>query len=152
MVRKETVVAGAMLTIIAYTISLSFVGQVLSQNQTTTTVPNIGTVQGIGVGIYWDYECTNSVSTIDWGVLEPGASKNVVCYVRNDGDVSLTLSMFTDNWTPAEAASHISLSWDQSGQTLNPDQKRLVELTLSVFESVEGITNFSFDIIVVGSG
>jgi hypothetical protein len=149
---KEFVVAGATLTLVAYVLALSLVGQVLSAVQTSRTVSNAGTVKTVGVGVYWDNECTNVLSSVDWGVLEPGASENVSCYIRNEGSSVSTLSMYTSNWSPSNASGYLSLSWDYGGQSIDVDEVVRVTFTLSVDAGIEGITSFSFDITIVGSG
>jgi len=148
---KEFVVAGATLTLITYALALSVVGQVLSAVQTSRTVSNAGTVVAIGVGVYWDNECTNALSSIDWGMLEPGSSKNVTGYIRNEGNSVSTLFMYTSNWNPSNASDYMTLSWDYGGQSINPDEVVQVTFTLSVDASIDGITVFSFDITIVGS-
>jgi len=149
---KEFVVAGATLTLVTYVLALSLVGQVLSAVQTSRTVSNAGTVKTIGVGVYWDDGCANPLSSVDWGVLEPGSSENVSCYIRNEGSSVSTLSMYTSNWSPSNASGYLSLSWDYGGQSIDVDEVVQVTYTLSVDASIEGITSFSFDITIVGSG
>jgi len=149
---KEFVVAGATLTLVTYVLALSLVGQVLSALQTSRTVSNAGTVKAIGVGVYWNNECTDPLSSIDWGILEPGSSKNVTCYIRNEGNSVSTLSMYASNWSPSNASDYLTLSWDYGGQSINPDDVVQVTFTLSVDASIDGITSFSFDITIVGSG
>ena len=150
--RTEGIVASAILVLVLYTLTLSVAGQVLSPVQTSRTVSNAGTVKAIGVSVYWNSECTNPLSSIGWGMLEPGSSKNVTCYIRNEGNSASTLSMYTSNWNPSNASDYISLSWDYGGQPLNPDEVVQVMFTLSVSASIEGITSFGFDITIVGSG
>jgi hypothetical protein len=145
-------IAGATLTLVTYVLALSLVGQVLSAVQTSRTVSNAGTVKTIGVGVYWDNECTNMLSSVDWGVLEPGSSENVSCYIRNEGSSVSTLSMYTSNWSPSNASGYMSLSWDYGGQSIDVDEVVQVTFTLSVDAGIEGITSFSFDITIVGSG
>ena len=149
---KEFVVAGATLTLVTYVLALSLVGQVLSAVQTSRTVSNAGTVKAIGVGVFWNNECTDPLSSIDWGVLEPGSSKNVTCYIRNEGNSVSTLSMYASNWSPSNASDYLTLSWDYGGQSINPDDVTQVTFTLSVDASIDGITSFSFDITIVVSG
>jgi hypothetical protein len=149
---KEFVVAGATLTLVAYVLALSLVGQVLSAVQTSRTVSNAGTVKTIGVGVYRDTACTNMLSSVDWGVLEPGSSENVSCYIRNEGSSVSTLSMYTSNWNPSNASGYMSLSWDYGEQSIDVDEVVQVTFTLSVDAGIEGITSFSFDITIVGSG
>jgi hypothetical protein len=149
---KEFVVAGATLTLVTYVLALSLVGQVLSAVQTSRTVSNAGAVKAIGVGVFWNNECTDPLSSIDWGILEPGSSKNVTCYIRNEGNSVSTLSMYASNWSPSNASDYLTLSWDYGGQSINPDDVTQVTFTLSVDASIDGITSFSFDITIVGSG
>ncbi len=148
---KEFVVAGATLTLVTYVLALSLVGQVLSAVQTSRTVSNAGTVEAVGVGVYWDNECTSVLYSVDWGVLEPGASKNVTFYIRNELSSVSTLSMYTSNWSPSNASDYLTLSWDYGGQAINPDEVIQVTFTLSVDASIVGITSFSFDITIVGT-
>jgi len=115
-------------------------------------IANVATIKTVGVGVYKDVDFTVSVTQIDWGVLEPGAAKNFTAYLRNESNVPISLNMTTQNWNPPEAESYISVSWDQEGKTLKPDQVVSVTFTLSVSADVSGVTRFSFEIVIVGSG
>jgi len=112
------------------------------------TIPSIGRIKTVGVGVYWNSTCTNVVSTIDWETVEPGSSKNVTVYIRNEGNSVSTLSLNTSNWNPSSASNYISLSWDYRGQKLSPNQVMQVTLTLSISSSIKDISNFSFDITI----
>jgi hypothetical protein len=124
----------------------------LSLIQTSRTVPSAGTVKGIGVGIYWENACTSRVSSINWGVLEPGSNRTIIVYVRNEGNAATTLSETTQNWNPAAASSHLTLRWNYTGQTMNVNQVLQVKLTLTLSSTVSGITSFSFDIVITSTG
>jgi hypothetical protein len=113
---------------------------------------SVGTVKALGVGVYWDSGCSQTVSSIDWGLAEPGAVKNVTVYMRNEGNAPITLSLQTANWNPVNATNYISLSWDYGGQAIGVNQVVAVTLSLSISSNIEGITTFSFDIVIVGSG
>jgi hypothetical protein len=152
MPRKEALVAGAALTLVTYVLALSLTTHVFSAAQTSRTVSNAGSVMTIGVGVYWDSGCTDRVASIDWGTLEPGSTKNVTCYIRNEGNSVSTLSMTTSNWRPSGASSYMRLTWDYGGEAINVDEVVQVTFTLSVDSGIEGITDFSFDITIVGSG
>jgi hypothetical protein len=106
----------------------------------------------VGVGAFWDINCTSRVTEIDWGIVEPGSMNNVTIYVRNEGNVAVNVSLATDNWTPSNASNHISLGWDYANQTLNPLEVVQVTLTLTISLSIEGIDGFAFDIIISASG
>jgi hypothetical protein len=148
---KEFMVAGAVLTLVAYTLTLSLAGEVLSAVQTSKKVSNSGTIMAVGVGVYQDSVCTKPLSSIDWGMLEPGSSSDETCYIRNEGNSVSTLSMSTSNWNPSTASNYMTLSWNYDGQSINPNEAVQVTFTLSVSASIDGITSFSFDITIVGS-
>jgi hypothetical protein len=146
---KEFIVAGATIALVAYVLVLSLVGAAV---QTSKTLSNSGSVKGVGVGIYQYQNCTSPVTSINWGMLNPGASVNDTVYIRNEGNTPATLSMTTSNWSPSNASSYITLNWNYGGQTLSVSQVIPVKFTLSVSSSISGITSFSFSITIVGSG
>ena len=113
---------------------------------------NVGNVKAIGVGVYWDSGCTNEALLIDWGIVEPGTTEDVTFYIRNEGNSDVMLSMNTTNWSPSDASNYIALSWDYGSQSIIPATVLQVTLTLSMSLSVQGITSFSFDIVVTGTG
>ena len=117
---------------------------------TTAIVEKVLPTGTSSIGIYWDSNCTNKVSSINWGMVELGSSKNVTVYVKNTENVALTLSLSAENWNPANASKYMSLSWDYNGQPINPNTVIRITLTLTVFANVTGITDFSFDIIITG--
>ena len=120
--------------------------------QTSSTISSVGTFKAIGVGVYWDNSLTNRVTEINWGLLEPGDKKSFTIYISNEGTAPLTLSMSTSNWNPSSAANYLTLTWSNTGQTINAGVTAQWTLTLTVSESVSGINSFNFDIIAVGSG
>ena len=126
-------------------------GTVTGILQGQVTLPNVGTVRAIGVGVYWDAGCSYQVTSIDWGTVESGATVNVIVYIKNEGNAPMTLSSQTENWSPSTASSYMSLNWDYAGQTIDVDGVIQVTLSLSVSDTIEGITSFSFDIVIIGS-
>jgi hypothetical protein len=120
--------------------------------QTSSTISSVGTFKAIGVGVYWNNNLTNSVTEINWGLLEPGDKKSFTIYIKNEGNAPLTLSMSTSNWNPPSVANYLTLTWSYTGQAINAGVTVQLTLTLTVSESVSGINSFNFDIIVVGSG
>ena len=120
--------------------------------QSSVRIVGRGTVKAVGVGVFWNSNCTNPVSFIDWGVVEPGSTNNVTVYVRNEGNVAAIISLATENWNPSSASDYLALSWNYDGRQLNPQEVVQVTLTLTVSLSVQGIESFSFDIIISVSG
>jgi len=117
---------------------------------TTNTITNVSAVETMGVGVYWDINCSNIVSSIDWGTLEPGSSKNIIVYIRNEADEPQFLNMSTINWNPSNASEYITLIWNYSGRRIDPGEILQIKLILSVSRYIEGISNFSFDILMAG--
>jgi len=150
--RTERIVAGATLALIAYTLTLSIVGVVLSSVQTSRVVSNTGTVKAIGVGVYSELACINPVTSINWTTLEPGQTVNKTVYIKNTSNVPVTLSMITQSWNPPSASNYITCTWNSEGKSLNVNQVNPAVLTLSVRNNITGITNFSFNMVIIGSG
>ena len=153
MIRRLLVVAAALITL-----SLSFFvfHSILGQFNQTLSIGSRGTVKivgdGVYVGVYWDSSCSSAVSFVDWGTVEPGSMRNVTIYIRNEGNWVVSLFMFADNWSPSDASNYMALSWDYAGQTIDPQEVVQTTLTLSASSAIEGITDFSFDIIMGVSG
>jgi len=145
-------VAGAAVALVLYTLSLSIFGPMVTAAVRNRTISNAGSVTAIGVGVYWDQACASTVSSIDWGTMEPGMNVNKTVYIRNEGNTAVTLNMTTSNWNPSSASSYMTLSWDYGGQPLTATEVRQVKLTLSVSQSITGITSFSFDITIAANG
>jgi len=114
------------------------------------SIPNTGNVKGVGVGVYWDSDCTNNVTSINWGFLEPGATDNVTVYIKNEGNIPVTLSMTTDTWDPTSASENITLTWNRESYVLDPGSVQAI-LTLSVSSDISGVIEFSFNIVITGT-
>ena len=127
------------------------IATVRSIYQASSTISSVGTFKAIGIGVYWDSTFTRSVDALDWGSLRPGAQKSFMVYICNEGAVPLTLSISTSNWNPPTASNYLALTWSYTGQTINAGKTVAVTLTLTVSESITGITVFNFDITAVGT-
>lgn len=113
-------------------------------------VPNTGNVKAVGVGVFWDSNCANNVTSIDWGFLEPGTVTNRTVYVKNDGNVLAMLNMTTTNWSPG-AYGNITLNWNREGYLLDHGLVAQAVFTLSVSSNITGVTSFNFDITITGT-
>ena len=138
-------------SIMAFTMVLAAMAMVYAATN-VFTLHSTGTVKGIGVGIYWDSGCTSRVTSIDWGLAEPGMIQNKTVYIKNEGNANVTLTLQTSNWSPTSAATYISLGWTYNNQTILVNQVIQVILRLTIASNVTGITTFSFDIMVTAVG
>jgi hypothetical protein len=88
------------------------------------------------------------VSSIDWGVLSPGQTEEVVVYARNEGNQSIVLTVTAANCSPLNASQSLNFNWTSTrfaGIWVN----ETVQVTQSLYVSPNagGISDFSFDII-----
>lgn len=130
----------------ALTIAVIFSGEIGVQ------IPKVtGVTAGVGIGVYWDSSATNSCSSISWGQLAPGARKTVVLYLKNEGTDSIYYSLTTEHWYPIVASNYMILQWDYNGARATSGSVWRISLTLLVSSRIQGIVDFSFDIIITGS-
>jgi len=101
-------------------------------------------VIGIGVGIYWDRDCTNSTRSLNWGFINPNSNNSLTIFIRNERSSPLSLWLSTSNWAPSNASSYMTLSWNYSGQILKTNEVIPIQLTLTVSSTVIGISDFNF--------
>jgi hypothetical protein len=119
---------------------------------TTLNFGNSGIIATANLGIYSDSQCLNKVTSINWGTLDPGISKNVTIYVNNTGNVPITLSLSTQDWTPQNVGTNLTLTWNYvTGTVIQPKQVTATILTLKVSQNIKGITSFSFNIVITGT-
>ena len=116
------------------------------------TLSSTGSVKAINVEVFWDLACTQAVDSIDWGTPEPGDSVSRTVYVRNTGSAPMNVSLSASGWVPAEAGDYLTMSWDREGAEIAADEVVQAVLTLDVSGSITGITDFSFDIVIEGTG
>jgi len=115
-------------------------------------LPSRASIKAIGLSIYWDAHCTDEATSVDWGVIESNTKVTRTIYILAVGNSPLTLSMYTEAWQPPNAVDFITLTWNVEGQTIQPQQIIPAELTLFCQPNVTGITDFSFNIVIVGVG
>ena len=115
-------------------------------------ISSSGIVKAINVEVYWDQGGTQIVDNVDWGFAEPGDTVSKTIYIKNSGNAPLTLGLSYSDWIPIEAGGFIMLAWDQEGTTINAGEFQQAALTLSISDDINGVTDFSFNIVIEGSG
>jgi hypothetical protein len=100
--------------------------------------------------VYSDSACTQTKTSLDLGPISPGGSVAKTIYIKNMCNNNLTLSLRTTNWNPAAANGPITLTWNLEGKILPANEVLPATLTLSVLSNIEGITAFSFDVLISG--
>ena len=144
---RATIIA---LALTGLTLTLTTLGAVT----VSTNVASQGSIAtSAGIGVFSDATCTIPLTSIDWGSATPGGTVTRTVYVKNTGaGVTLTLSMATSNWSPANANGPLAITWNREGTTLTPGQSTAAAITLTATSSITGITTFSVQISISGTG
>lgn len=117
----------------------------------SNTINHNGTVNSIGVGVFWEQGCTTEVTTVDWGYLEPDSTQDLTIYIKNEGTKPMELNLTTEGWTPVTAPTYITLDWDQEGAQVTAYTVVETILTLSVASEISQITAFNFNMTITGT-
>lgn len=113
-----------------------------------TRISNVGTVKVVNVGVYWDINHTNSVTSIDWGLLTPNSTTTKQAYFWNYGTTPINVTTYTENWMPSNARDCIYfVGWNG---TLSINETRLIDFKLTIASDINNVTYFSFDVLVIG--
>jgi hypothetical protein len=148
MAMQKTTVAGIAVAVAA----VLMLTTVLAALQASRTLTNTGSITTVNVGAFSDSGCTQVLSTVDWGAMIPGSSANKTIYIKNTGTAAVSLNMTVNAWSPANASSYMSLTWNQEGTVLNVGSGGVATLlVLYVSPSVSGITNFGFNATITGT-
>ena len=116
------------------------------------TLSSTGTVKAINVEVYWDSSCTQVVNSIDWGIPGLGDTVSQTVYVKNDGNAPMNVILSASGWSPVGADTYLGVSWDREGASIAAGEVLQAVITMDVSSSITGITNFSFDIVIEGTG
>jgi hypothetical protein len=143
-IRKITVISFALIGLFLTLTTAA----ILSTNQ---TVPLNGTINAVNLGVYSDSACTQAVTTLNVGTLNPGGTATQTIYVKNTGNIPETLTMTTNNWTPSGAGSSLTLTWNRQNTVLNAGASIQATLTLTAAANTGTLTTFSCDVTITGT-
>jgi len=115
-------------------------------------VPSSGSVKTLRIAVFQDATCKQNLTSINWGLVEAGGSRQQPIWIKNTGNTPVRLNMTTENWSPSQAKYYITLSWDKEGRVLDAGQVIDATLKLEVSQSVAqtNIMEFSFTIVITG--
>jgi len=137
--------------IIALTATGIFLSLVTAGLIATQTVPSNGTISAVNIGVYSDSQCTQNCTNVSWGTIPPGTTPTQTVYVKNTGNTPVTLTMTTGNWTPINANTYLTLTWNRQNIVLNAGQSTSATLTLAAAADTGSLINFSFNVIITGT-
>ena len=118
---------------------------------TTKTVPLNGTITAVNLGVYSDSACTQTVTALSVGTLNPGGTATQTVYIKNTGNVPETLTMTTNNWNPTSASSSLTLTWNRQNTVLNAGASIQATLTLTAATNTGSLTTFSCNVTLTGT-
>ena len=108
-----------------------------------TRITNIGRIKTIG--------CEVTPTEIDWGTLTPNQTATKTIQITNNGTTNITLTYTTQEWNPPETEQYITLTWNYTNQTIQPNQTTTIQLTLYIKPEIHDITNFQFTITITAT-
>jgi hypothetical protein len=147
---KIRVGRGVLIAIVGIVASVSVVA--FAVGIASYRVTGQGGVVSLNIEVYEDSNCTVKAQAIDWGILEPGESRNRTLYIKNEGNKALTLFLTTVNWEPVESSNQITVIWDSEGIRISPGGYRAVIVMLTVSPSIAGVEDFRFVMVFQGTG
>lgn len=90
-----------------------------------------------------------NVTSINWGILEPGQFSERAMLIENIGKDPCSLSINASNFSPEEAEKFMNISWNIDPKFILEPQKNVAAiLRLNVSSLIEGIKEFSFDVVI----
>jgi hypothetical protein len=112
-------------------------------------IPNQGNIRtSVGIEVYTNPQTTTLCTEIDWGTLNEGVSITKTVYVKSTANNTQTLHMATSDWTPTNAASLITLSWNRENAAILPGEILVATLTLTTAADMANVDAFSFNLII----
>jgi hypothetical protein len=140
---------GAIIAIAATGIFLTLVtsGLLLSSQNMSSG----GTLTVVNVGVYSNPTCTTNLTSIDWGTVSPNSTTTKTIYVKNTGNVPVTLSMTTSAWSPAGVSTYITQAWNSTSVVLAPNAVATALLTLTITNIPQSYTGFNYNTTITGT-
>ena len=133
-------IAGTLITVAA-----------LAALSASRTVPLSGTITAVNVEAYQDSACTIPCTALNVGIVNPGSIVTQTVYIKNTGTVPVTLTMATSNWSPGNAGSYLTLSWNRQNYVLNAGLSIQSTLTLTAASDTGSLTTFSCSVTITGT-
>ncbi|MCW4048052.1 MAG: hypothetical protein NWE99_10930 [Candidatus Bathyarchaeota archaeon] len=114
-------------------------------------IPAVGNVKTVGIEAFSDANYAVPLTQINWGALSPGETKNFTCYVKSTSNVNASLTVATNNWSPSQAATYITLNWNREGTIIKPGEVLTAIFTIQVSQAVQNVSSFNFDIVITAT-
>jgi hypothetical protein len=117
----------------------------------STTVPLSGTISTIGVDAFTDSACTIPCTSINVGNVAPGSTVTQTIYIKNPGTLAENLTMAVSNWSPSNAGSYLTLTWNRQNTPLAAGASISATFTLVAALNTGSLTTFSCSSTITGT-
>jgi hypothetical protein len=131
--------------------SIVFIVTVLAALSASTTVLLDGTINTINVEAYSDSACTQPLTALNVGNVNPGSTITEIIYIKNTGSIPVTLTMATSGWSPTGANTYLTLSWNRQDDVLDAEDSVSATFELTVASDTGSLTSFSCSITITGT-
>jgi len=118
---------------------------------TSHKISNHVTLKAIGIDVFQDPQCTVDLTTLDWGLVDPGQTYYRTAFCKNTKNVPVTMVLSAQDFSPSTAEQYIKYAWNYSGQTLSSGQVIPVQFSLTIAANITGIETFSFTAVVTAT-
>ena len=109
-----------------------------------------GIIASNNIEVYAEPACTTKVTSLAWGIIFPATTYTKTIYVKNEGNVPVTLALVFSNYSPAEASTALQLSSDNDGIPIAASAVK--KIVISLLAPVKpGFSSFTFDTVINGS-
>jgi hypothetical protein len=139
-----------------FVIAITLAGMILTVTAASVisvseALPMRGSISAVNVGLYSDSQCSQKLTSVDWGTLSPGETLTKTLYIKNTCNSRLTLRMTENNWDPPQADGPISITWNREGSAINAGQILQAVITLSVSSTISDIASFDVQVVITGT-
>jgi hypothetical protein len=127
-------------------------GFVYAAFQYQLTISTHGVIISRDFNFFSDQACTNEVTVIDWGQAGAGDLVTMQLYMKSTLKDPVTASLAVGNFVPASGQAYLACTWNYNGAAVSSGQVVPVTFTLTVANTITGISSFGFDIQVNVAG
>jgi len=117
-------------------------------------IANYSRITAVDVNVYTNSSKIEQLTIINWGDVAIGETYDKEMFAVNEGYLSITLSLRTENWNPSNVSDYLLLSWDYFGEVILSGNGMNINISLYVSDNTPDSyvgTSFSFDIVIVGA-
>jgi len=119
----------------------------------TFHIEHKGRIICVNVAAYWDENCTEIATVLDWDGIWRGENKSALLWVKNTGNWPGNLTLNITNWNPEGIEQYIDVTYEFNKTRLEPGEVTSLLITLIVCEETPlNYTSFAFDTIIILTG